>query len=518
MTTRLSRLRLLLLSAALGALVAGCGGGSGSGGSASADSNTVAPTGSVGLILTDGPTDRFDKVLITITRIELLGDDDNDADDRGGRAVVFEGSRTVDLLAVSAVGDLFAVEDVPAGDYSKIRLRISDMQLVDTDVDPNEVVHPKLPPKIDLNPRGTFTVPEGETLLLEVDIDAEKSLHVVETGNGGFRFRPVVFVDIKDGIVSSRLTRVFGTVGAVGDGVFELCPQRLVSATDHDDNTAADDDFRGGRCLDVRVDDRTGIFDGNADPQAFAAVTPGAELTAIGFFRRSDDFAVETMSSHDLDGGDHRDDDLFDEDLFLNAAVLELGPRDALLRIPGSVQGAVDVDQRFPFLPEPGRGIDSGQLPVQLQPGTRIFSRAGVELAASDLTAGQQANVDGALALSDVDPDILKAALVVLDLTAALESRRGGVLQTVDAGAGTLVLTVDEPPEATPGDTTVSVNEPDTRIFRIVEGPEGATSERLTLAELAALVSSTPELRADVFGTVQPDGSIDADTVLVFDL
>ena len=48
--------------------LAGCGGGGGS----SSDSGGGGGTGSVGLLLTDGPTDDFDAVNITIVKAELL--------------------------------------------------------------------------------------------------------------------------------------------------------------------------------------------------------------------------------------------------------------------------------------------------------------------------------------------------------------------------------------------------------------------------------------------------------------
>ena len=98
----------------LGTFLAACGGGSGSG---SADNGS---TGTVAVMLTDGPTSDFDQINVTVTGIELIGRN-------GTRAQVFSGERTIDLLNLQDQADLFGVADVPAGVYSRIRLTVSDV-------------------------------------------------------------------------------------------------------------------------------------------------------------------------------------------------------------------------------------------------------------------------------------------------------------------------------------------------------------------------------------------------------
>jgi len=279
-----------LILAAL--MLASCGGGGGGGG----DTPVAAPpppppvaappdTGTVGVIITDAATEDFSQILATITAIELLGDD--------GRTTIFSGSETIDLLKLRNFTELFSVTDgVPAGDYSKIRLILSSLTLVRLDDNGNtiESANVALPGngKIDLNPRQTFFVMPGSTLLLELDVDAKKSIKVVSTGNGNsYRFRPVVFVKIYERDQQDRLARVHGNVDSIDEAAreFVLCQSDFVSDPDDEDSDARDDD----RCLTVETDDDTGIFGADGEPADFTALMVGDPLTAIGNLRVSDE-------------------------------------------------------------------------------------------------------------------------------------------------------------------------------------------------------------------------------------
>jgi hypothetical protein len=87
---------------------------------------------------------------------------------------------------------------VPAGTYSKVRLQVSNIELLpkaDSTIGSN--IEVKLPSgKIDLNPRGAFTVVPGGSLSVRIDMDANKAIHVHPSRVGWYIFRPVVFVDI----------------------------------------------------------------------------------------------------------------------------------------------------------------------------------------------------------------------------------------------------------------------------------------------------------------------------------
>ncbi|MGD8428760.1 MAG: DUF4382 domain-containing protein [Ectothiorhodospiraceae bacterium] len=497
---------LLWLAIAMAALVlTACGGGS-SGGSTSSSGGS----GTVGVMLTDAPSDDFDQILANITHIELFGED--------GRVTVFNGNETVDLLQLSNVSDLFAVNNsVPAGSYDKIRLTLDSLTLVKVDdsVDPPNTtefpVHLPGNGKVDLNPRGSFDVTAGSSIVLEVDVDAEKAIHIVERGGKTqYNFRPVVFVNVLEGMNTEKLVRIHGEAANVdaATGSFDLCPTRIVSSMDDDGEKDDFGDDSGGkqRCVHVATAQDTGIFGDKGDPDVFDSVTAGDELTAIGKFARQTDTAT---ASEDGDSESEDDsDDLFEGDFQLNAAVLELGPVGTFSRIAGTTDSQVGSDNRFDMNVAAGQGIATDSpLPVQLQTGTHIFSRAGDELQISDILPGLAANVDGVVTVPDADPTYLKSALVVMDMSAAT-STVSGTLQTVDATNGTLTVTTDT------GDTMVTVNG-DTRYYVI----DTSTSQSEELADADApktyLDNASDAVTIDVYGT-ESGGDFTASQVFVY--
>ncbi|MBT8119550.1 MAG: DUF4382 domain-containing protein, partial [Gammaproteobacteria bacterium] len=159
-----TRLFSISLLAAIFVLVTGCS----SGGGDSASSSTSGGTGSVALLLTDAPSDIFEEINITVVKAELLSD--------GGAVTVFQGDRTFDLLDLTD-SRIFAIrEGVAAGTYSKIRLTLTNIELVDYDEqnDPAQFLkyYPKLPGngKLDLVPKSSFDVVAGGTLTIQIDM------------------------------------------------------------------------------------------------------------------------------------------------------------------------------------------------------------------------------------------------------------------------------------------------------------------------------------------------------------
>ena len=190
-------------------LLAGCGGGGG--GNQALTSVTPA---TVGVIITDAAIDEWDQALATITSIELIGDE--------GRDVLFEGNETVDLLQLRDFVEVFEIDDqVVPGVYSKIRLRVSRLQLVrlneDGSVAEERDADLVANGKIDLNPRGDIDIAPGDVLFITLDFDMEKSLKLTETGNGNLKLRPVIFVDIDTEPGFRGLTRVQGVIERVSD-------------------------------------------------------------------------------------------------------------------------------------------------------------------------------------------------------------------------------------------------------------------------------------------------------------
>ncbi|MDH3714152.1 MAG: DUF4382 domain-containing protein [Gammaproteobacteria bacterium] len=369
---------IMLLLVAGTVLVTACGGG-GSGSGAGSGSGT----GTVALLFTDLPTDEFDQILVDVREIRLLSDND-------GQVTIFEDTTpgdgtgvVIDLLALQTHAELFTVAaGVPAGTYNKIRLYIYSIELIDLD-DPDDPIDVKLPAngKIDLNPRGDFILDPGQTLLIELDMDANRSIQYHQTGRGEWRFRPVVFVDIPEGLV-----RISGTVTAT-DPVM-VC------------EGAADD------TLCVTLDTNNAALFGPDGTPLEEPIVVGDEITAIGFL-----FAGETEG-----------------ELVLDTRVVQIG--NMYERVAGTVESAPLANNgTFGLL------VDTGSLTVELQPSTQFFNRQGEQLADfTAITVGLQADIDGVRDATDT----LLATLVVLD-TAAAVTPVAGTVATANGGQLTVI-------------------------------------------------------------------------------
>lgn len=343
--------------------------------------------GSVALLLTDAPSAQFDHIYLTIKAVDLLGDD--------GRVNIFTGNKVVDLLDLRHHAELFTLTDtIPPGSYEKIRLTVSDVELVRLNADGSvaETAHPKLPGngKIDIKPRhGDIYVAGGKTLTIQVDVDADKSIYIHQTGNDKYQFRPVIFADVIGADVPAKLVRLAGEIGAVDatHNSFTLCrPLALVAS-----QSSHDDDERHPRCLQVNSDPATMYLDANGQPADFADLQPQMAVVAIGRFHAGAD----------------------DDHPQLNALAVELGAANAFLRLGGSV-GAVDpLTHSFDLLVADGQGLGSGTtLKVSLPTGARIFSSRGHELNFNAIIPGREVKVEGVLKLSNNQPDGLVAAIV----------------------------------------------------------------------------------------------------------
>lgn len=471
------QLSLLVMFLALSA----CGGGGGGSG------GTAAPqTATVGIALTDAPSLDVDQALATITSIQLLGGD--------GPVTIFSGEETVDLLKLGDFSELFAVSpDVPAGTYSKVRLQLSDLDLVRLDDDGQvvETITPQLVAngKLDLNPQGPFYVAPGATLVITVDFDVEKSLKITQTGNGKVIVRPVVFVDIADGIRAPGLARIHGLVSDLtADGSFRLCQTRFVAAVGEDDGRHYDD-----HCLRVRTDGDTGVFGTDGLPRSLLDLEDGEPATVIGQLR-------PRLASDDDDEED--DDRLRIDHLGLDAFIIEEGPLGTFRRLAGLVSAPVDpLTDQFLLDLAPGQGIvTDSALPVQLFPESRIFTRRGLERSRADLTTGTPTLTDAVLALSVDSSDVLRSPLVVIKDLPAGEVALSGDILTVNAGTGLLNVSTLE------GDRCVSAADAD--IFLVEDNGQSFDSQRGSLADLAAGQS------VNVFGREGLDGCVIADAIL----
>jgi Domain of unknown function (DUF4382) len=444
-------------AAAVAALaLTACGGGNGSGDEA--NSSAAPTTGSVAILFRDAPIDDFCQVRATVTGIDLLG--------TNGPTSLYAGGRTVDVLAMRNFRDFFTVDpSVPIGTYEKMRLTLSDLALVECDAsgEPEPESgweHPHLPGngKLDLNPRGAFEIIGGEMLVIELDLDMEKSLHVHQTGDGKWQFRPVVFVTIQPD--DSNLVRVYGVARNVGPTSLELCPVEPVSTMDGHTNTASTE------CLDVFTDGETGFFDESGEPVGLAALANDDLLTAIGF-----------LGLHDDADGDTRLDDLR-----LDAAVLEYGELGTYLRIPGAVVSAPGNNDIFEFDPDDGDAID-----VLLQSGTRIFAiGSNDELTSAALQPGTTGEVDGVFTEPATGGEPLKSSLVVLDQdTTPGASVLGATISKVDADDDAVPETRRFEVDTDTLTAQCIKTDAATRYLEITESASSSETEEIAFADLA---------------------------------
>jgi hypothetical protein len=212
--------RIVLLGAF--ALVTACGGG-GSGGS---NATATGQTGNVTLSVSDASVDGYSQIIMTIREIRFLSDSGQDV-------LVLDQPREVDFLSLSNFSEVLLKRDVVAGTYSKIRLILDSLVLVPTDTtQPNVNVALNGLQKIDINPQGPFTIRGGQYIVVNVDLDLDRSIHIVQAGNSNrVNFRPVIFATISTVDAFDKLLRVEGRVESIdsGAGTLNVCDIRHVS-------------------------------------------------------------------------------------------------------------------------------------------------------------------------------------------------------------------------------------------------------------------------------------------------
>jgi len=417
----------LFMSALITMLLAGCGGGGGG-----SEGTSTIGSGSVAVALTDKPAnlDSIDEILITITGVEIFADD-------GDKVTLYNGRPRgpFDLLKLENESRPLAFgPDVPAGTYCKIRLTLSDLELVFNTGEPN--FHPKLPGnnKLDLNPQKCFQVAPDSKVYLQLDMDA-KSIHVVQTGNKKqYNFRPVVYIDVIQRDFPAKLVRL-------EDGVIREIDREsgtlLLCEFSYGDSARGEFDD----CMTVLISPDTSAFD-NIENDGINDVSAGeaislAELMVPERVGERPVTVVGRFSEYDQNENDYP---------VIDALVVELG---SFLDLDGTVaSGASDI--RFSMNVDPNQGIQSaGELPVALQPaplggnGTKILSRSGVPLSSNAIIPPRQIMVDGVLILSN--PDYLNASLVIVDISGTTGNDEAiGIIE--DVGVDSLLLNTDSFP------------------------------------------------------------------------
>lgn len=430
-------------------MLVACGGGS-SGGSGSLGGDDS--TGTVALVVTDAISDEFDEIWITITEAALLGDEDP--------VPLFEGELTLDLLALEDYSDLLAIEDgIAAGEYSKIRLYISSIEMIEYD-DEGEIVrteYPSLPAngKIDLNPQGSFLVLGGETLTVELDIDANKSIHVVGTGTGGYQFRPVIFVNILTDD-ELGLVRLSGDIEEVDETGTLLC---MVTGFISDGDAGEDQDD----CVQVSFSEDTGFFDEFGLAINVADLAIGDSVYVIGLFEESDDDFVQ-----------------------LEALMIQQG-NDSSAVFYGEVTEAYDeISGQLALVLEPGQGFEPETIiPVVIDPATAIFDEEGELLSPGELEVGDPLEIDAVLALSELEADVLRA-LAILRNDSAMDEDDSDLPESVEGTISEInpetgVIIID--PEELEAEAACVVSDGE-NVFLVTSLEDGFESDLIELSDL----------------------------------
>jgi hypothetical protein len=501
----------LFLSLSLSFVLFSCGGSSSAG-----NDTTAARTGTVGILLTDQPADPslFVSINASIDSAVLIGENDDYP------VSLYEGpTKVFDLLRLRNEAIPFTFQDgVPVGSYCKIRLVLSDLELVLADDTPddltdNETYHPHLPGngKLDLVARDCFDVGPGEVVTLQLDIDAGNSIHIVDNKKG-FNFRPVVFVDVLNQEFDSKLVRLQGEISEVDaeQGQLLLCGAIPVEETESEG------------CVEIHLGEDSAFFDNQqyeGAPRALSELLVddkvGEQLTVVGWPR----YWVQLYMDVDVSEGHYppagecrlwninlepgQQDapidcadvpDMLPEDMVLvthdgvaadpyhplmvvDALALELGE---FMNIEGTVATDADNDGFTMTVSSGGPVIEGDTLGVLYQTGeddtvngTRIVSKSGELLGLLDVMASYPVQVDGTeMPVQDGD-SLVNAALVIVDTGALATEQVTGTVISVDTDS----FSIDPDADMVCGVATVQLTVPlseETEILTVTITDEGS--------------------------------------------
>jgi len=331
--------------------------------------------GLIGILMRDDPTEEYDSVFVTVYSVSLLSEESEPA-------VLYESlaGKEMDLLDLQDEGFLLAVKAaVPAGIYNKIRLEVGNVY---TEGGPCDDLEIKLESnKIDLTPEEPIEVIPGGALLIELDMDANKSMKLDVAGNSGkCVFRPVVFVEITSKDAPDRCPRsVFGTI---------------VKFLENDEDVVVGfvlDLGEGRGKVEVALDKGTSIFDEDGLPGSLDDLDLKDEVTVKG---------------------------KLSEKGVLGALAIVVGEA---MEVDGTAESAV-VDGTFSFTPDTGEAL-VGETNVSVEEETLVLLGCS-ESNAKLIEEGARVTVTGKYSVEDkvlracaivVQPDKIEGELLAFD-------------------------------------------------------------------------------------------------------
>jgi len=234
------------------------------------DNNGTGSTtgnGRLVLLMHDAPADNFSEIWLTVESVRLIGAGSDDDSGSTG-PVILDNPVRMDFLALESVSLILASAEVGAGEYSKIRLQVSDPEFVrdDDSVFTGDDIQLVANGHVDLNAQGTgIHIEEGSFTIVSLDLDARNSIQVTETGNGRYILRPQILID-----ADLEPTQAVLIEGA-----------RVVSINTEDDvvHVALSE---SGHVLPVTFTSQTQIQTLGGLPVAIGAVNTGATVDIIG--------------------------------------------------------------------------------------------------------------------------------------------------------------------------------------------------------------------------------------------
>jgi len=407
---------MALITLCLLAALAGCG----SGGSSSSN---AGDTGHFVLTAGDNPLDDFDKAIFDISSITLIGDDES-------QITVLNEMRSIDFLALETVNEVLAEIDLPIGHYSKLRLQVDKVTLVEIaeddsiirEIDAKRVANGK----VDVLVKGGFSILPGGNTIIAIDIDLEKSIKLV-VHNNSYHFRPVIFASVVSQLEHGRLIRLAGEFEAIeeSDSAFRLCNIDLLSDNDEVPETLG--------CRMVKTSEGVGVF---------TTSESGLQITAISNFFNGEPVVVYGHLMH-LDTNDTSSSALAEESneeyqLGFNAVVVANGNFE---RLQGVATTAFDTNnETFSQLVDADLGVTpdaSGFVThLPLSSAAVLYNDQGQMVDAAAITVGTKIETEG-LVIGTVD---LIDAIIGIVKSGNPDILIQGLLTSVDFGNGWLYI------------------------------------------------------------------------------
>lgn len=140
--------------------------------------------GMLQVFLTDAPLDDVQNVIVRFEGVDVH------SDTTGWTEISTELSE-IDLLELQdGATEMLAVDELPAGNYTQIRLRLVSATLVLNDTIENVTIPSGFQSGVKINPKPPIEVKSGQATKVVLDFDAERSLHFAP--GKGWIMRPVV--------------------------------------------------------------------------------------------------------------------------------------------------------------------------------------------------------------------------------------------------------------------------------------------------------------------------------------